>query len=136
MTATETPEFSPVPESLLPTGFPSPAQDYFSGRIDLNKALIPNPASTVLMRVRDNAMNPDGICAGDEILIDRAGTPHHGSVVVATVDGGEILIRRLRQTNDRAWLEASNPDVPATEISGDTDLQILGVVTRTLHRIL
>ena len=135
MAATENPEFSPVPESLLPTGFPSPAQDYFSGRIDLNKALIPNPASTVLMRVRDNAMNLDGICAGDEILIDRTGTPHHGSVVVATVDGGEILIRRLRQTNGRAWLEASNPDVPPTEISDGTDLQILGVVTRTLHKI-
>ena len=135
MASTENPELAPVPESLLPTGFPSPAQDYFSGRIDLNKALIPNPASTVLMRVRDNAMNLDGICAGDEILIDRAGTPHHGSVVVATMDGGEILIRRLRQTNGRTWLEASNPNVPPTEISDGTDLQILGVVTRILHRL-
>ncbi|WP_432246276.1 LexA family protein (plasmid) [Arthrobacter sp. G.S.26] len=135
MAATEEPQLSPVPESLLPTGFASPAQDYFSGRIDLNKALIPNPSSTVLMKVRDNAMNLDGICTGDEILIDRAGTPHHGSVVVATVDGGEILIRRLRQTNGRAWLEASNPNVPPTEISDGTDLQILGVATRTLHRL-
>lgn len=135
MAATEEPEFAPVPESLLPTGFASPAQDYFSGRIDLNKALIPNPASTVMMRVRDNAMNLDGICAGDEILIDRAGTPHHGSVIVATVDGGETLIRRLRQTNGHTWLEASNPDVPLTEISDGTDLQILGVATRTLHRL-
>ena len=135
MAATENPEFTPVPESLLPTGFPSPAQDYFSGRIDLNKALIPNPTSTVLMKVRDNAMNLDGICAGDEILIDRTGTSHHGSVVVATVDGGNILIRRLRQINGRTWLEASNPDVPPVELSDGTDLQILGVVTRTLHRL-
>ncbi len=87
------------------------------------------------MRVRDNAMNLDGICAGDEILFDRTGTPHHGSVVVATMDGGDILIRRLRQTNGRTWLEASNPNVPPTEISDITDLQILGIVTRTLHRL-
>lgn len=40
---------SPVP---VAAGFPSPAQDYFDGRIDLNAHLIKDVTSTYVVRVR------------------------------------------------------------------------------------
>ena len=42
----------PVPllGCLLPAGFPSPADDYLDGEIDLGAFLIERPASTFLMR--------------------------------------------------------------------------------------
>ncbi|WP_434058804.1 LexA family protein, partial [Escherichia coli] len=37
-------------------GFPSPAQDYFDGRIDLNQHLIKDATSTYVVRVCGESM--------------------------------------------------------------------------------
>ena len=41
----------PLLGRLLPAGFPSPADDYLEGEIDLNRLLIERPAACYLMRV-------------------------------------------------------------------------------------
>ncbi len=68
-------------------GFPSPAEDHASERVDLNKILIKHPLATYLMRVRGASMREAGIDDGDVVLVDRAVKPCHGHVVVAVVDG-------------------------------------------------
>ncbi len=57
----------PVPllGRLLPAGFPSPADDYLDGEIDLGAFLIERPASTFLMRVAGESMKGAGILDGD-----------------------------------------------------------------------
>jgi DNA polymerase V len=56
----------------VPAGFPSPAQDYFTARIDLNIHLINDITSTFLVRVSGHSMDGAGIFDGDELIVDRS----------------------------------------------------------------
>ncbi|MDJ0317552.1 MULTISPECIES: LexA family protein [Arthrobacter] len=123
------------PRSHEPTGFPSPAQDYFEGGIDLNRHLIRDRTSTFIMRVAGDSMAGAGIADGDEIIVDRALTPRDASVVVAIV-AGELLIRRLLM-HDGATSLATEPAPPLPPIAADStdEINIWGVVTRCLHHV-
>lgn len=52
---------SPVP---VAAGYPSPAQDYFDGRIDLNEHLIKDITSTYVVRVSGDSMDAAGLATG------------------------------------------------------------------------
>ena len=80
---------SPVP---VAAGYPSPAQDYFDGRIDLNEHLIKDITSTYVVRVSGDSMEGAGISDGDELIVNRALEPRDGSVVIAVLDG-ELTIK-------------------------------------------
>jgi DNA polymerase V len=125
------PLYSPV---AVPAGFPSPAQDYFNGRIDLNKHLIKDITSTFLVRVSGHSMDGAGISDGDELVVDRSLTPADGNVVVAIIDG-ELTIKRLRLEHGRVRLAAENPDYEDVLIPEMSELTIWGVVTRCLHHV-
>lgn len=117
-----------------PRGFPSPANDYFYGGIDLNKHLIKDRTSTFIMRVAGDSMAGAGIADGDEIIVDRSLAPRERSVVVAVVDG-DLLIRRLWMDDGVASL-ATEPSPPAVALrSGAAEMTIWGVVTRCLHHV-
>lgn len=123
-----------VAAGAVPAGFPSPAQDYFDGRIDLNKHLIKDITSTFLVRVAGHSMDGAGICDGDELVVDRSLTPVDGNVVVAILDG-ELTVKRLRVAHGTVRLAAENPAYPDVVIPELGDLSIWGVVTRCLHHV-
>ncbi|MDJ0321594.1 translesion error-prone DNA polymerase V autoproteolytic subunit [Pseudarthrobacter sp. PS3-L1] len=127
-------ESSPPLESFLPRGFASPAQDYFSGRIDLNKHLIKDITSTYIVRVQGDGMMNAGICDGDELIVDRSLEARSGSVVIAVLDG-ELMVRRIRRSGTETALVADHPDYADISISADVDMSVWGVVTRCLHRV-
>ena len=115
-------------------GYPSPAQDYFDGRIDLNEHLVKDTTSTYIVRVVGQSMEQTGISDGDELVVNRALEPKDGSVVVAVLDG-ELTIKRLRITPSGVVLQADNPRFPDIEVPALSDLTIWGVVTRCLHHV-
>lgn len=115
-------------------GYPSPAQDYFDGRIDLNEHLIKDVTSTFIVRVTGQSMEQAGISDGDELIVNRALEPKDGSVVVAVLDG-ELTIKRLRITAHGVVLQADNPDFPDIKVPALSDLSIWGVATRCLHYV-
>jgi len=78
---------------LLPTGFPSPADDHAEAPFDLTRLLFRHPASTLLARVSGDSMVGAGIHPGDLVAVDRARRPADGSIVVAVE--GEHTIKRL-----------------------------------------
>jgi DNA polymerase V len=127
----------PVPslrrmETLLPAGFPSPADDYLEERIDLNRELVSNPTSTFLARVRGDSMRDAGLQDGDLILIDRSRTPRSGSMVLAWVDGG-FTVKHLILLENRALLRAANPAYPDIQLHAEEDSRIWGLVTHVIH---
>lgn len=118
----------------VPAGFPSPAQDYFSGRVDLNKHLIKDITCTYLVRVTGDSMAGAGISDGDELVVDRSLAPVDGSVVVAVLDG-ELTVKRLRLTGGQVRLVAENPRYPDIVVPELSEFLVWGVVTRCLHHV-
>ncbi|MFE4080438.1 LexA family protein [Paenarthrobacter sp. YIM B13468] len=115
-------------------GYPSPAQDYFDGRIDLNEHLIKDVTSTFIVRVSGHSMEQAGISDGDELLVNRALEPKDGSVVIAVLDG-ELTVKRLRITPSGVILQADNPAYPDIEVPALSELTIWGVATTCLHHV-
>jgi DNA polymerase V len=115
-------------------GYPSPAQDYFDGRIDLNAHLVKDVTSTFIVRVTGQSMEQAGISDGDELIVNRALEPKDGSVVVAVLDG-ELTIKRLRITPTGVILQADNPRFPDIEVPALAELSVWGVVERCLHYV-
>lgn len=122
--------------SAEPSGFPSPAQDYFDGGIDLNRHLIRDRTSTFIMRVSGDSMAGAGIADGDEIIVDRSLTPRNGAVVVVIVEG-ELLIRRLLKHDGVTSLVAQpGPALSAADVEDFAgEVPVWGVVTRCLHHV-
>jgi DNA polymerase V len=122
-------------QNTLAAGFPSPAEDHAVKRIDLNEVLIRHPQATFTMRVRGHSMREAGIDDGDVVLVDRAIKPAHGHIVVAVVDG-EFTVKQMWSRGGRFKLKAANPTFPDI-VPGDAQtVEIWGVVTWTLKKMV
>ena len=77
----------PFADQGVRAGFPSPAQDYMTDSIDLNRELIRHPATTFYARASGDSMKDCGIDDGDLLVIDKALEPQDGDIVVAFIDG-------------------------------------------------
>ncbi len=130
--------YRPVPVLMapvsVPAGFPSPAQDYYSGDLDLSEHLIRDKTSTFIVRASGHSMTGAGISDGDELVVDRALTPRDGDVVIAVLDG-ELTVKRLRITPSAVLLQAENPGYPPLRVGELSELHIWGVVTTCLHHM-
>lgn len=123
-----------VAGDAVAAGFPSPAQDYFDGSLDLNNHLIRDKTSTFIVRVSGESMTGAGISDGDELVVDRSLSPKHGNVVIAILDG-ELTVKRLELTPGGVILRAENPEYPPILVPELSDLQVWGVVTVCLHHL-
>ena len=122
----------PLVLSRVSAGFPSPADDYVEGHLDLHEltgALLP---SCYWMRAEGESMVGAGILSGDLLLVDRALEPQNGDVVVAAVDG-ELTVKRFLRRGRRTALLAANPEYPSIELCEGQELTVWGVVTFVLH---
>lgn len=118
----------------VPCGFPSPAQDYYEGPIDLTAQLVDDELTTFIVRVAGDSMVDAGICDGDELLVDTSKEPCAGDVVVAKVDG-EFTVKRLDVTRQGVVLRAEgngHPDIHIPELS---ELSVFGVATYCIHHL-
>lgn len=113
-------------------GFPSPAEDYVEGPLDLNRHLIVHPAATFFVRVSGDSMIGAGIHSGDLLIVDRAVSAGHDSIIIAVVNG-DLTVKRLYQVGPLLRLLPENPSYPPIEIYPDTDFEVWGVVTKVIH---
>lgn len=121
-------------EGRVQAGFPSPAQGEYADTIDLNRALITNPASTFCARVIGNSMVDAGINEGDLLIIDRAVTPHNGSIAVCFIDG-DFTVKRLSIRNDGIFLTPANASYPEIPVSEGSHFQVWGVVSHIIKKV-
>lgn len=116
-------------------GFPSPADDYVAEALDLNEYLIAHKEATFFLRVKGHSMTGAGIQDGDLLVVDRSLTPAHRTVVIAVVDG-EFTVKRLDKCGGCIRLLAENPDFAPIEFKEGQELQVWGVVTNVIHRLV
>lgn len=129
---TVAPSALPLFAATVQAGFPSPADDYLEGALDLNEHLIRRPAATFFLRVTGESMTGAGIHSGDLLIVDRSRPPGDGDIVIAVVDG-ELTVKRLYRRRGRIRLLAENPRYRPIDIGAGQDLHVWGVVIHAVH---
>lgn len=122
----------PLFSAKVAAGFPSPADDYVEGALDLNALLIERPAASFFVRVTGDSMTGAGIFPGDIVLVDRSLEPRNGQIVIAVLNG-EMTIKRLRRTREETWLEPENAAYPVLRVSEDDAFEVWGVVKNAIR---
>jgi len=125
----------PIFLESVSAGFPSPAEDYMEGKLDLNKYLIKNQSATFFVRVTGDSMVNAGIYSGDILIVDRSLTPKDGSIVIAVIDS-ELLVKRMQYIKNKIFLTPENPKFEPIEITGEMNFEVWGVVTTVIHSVL
>lgn len=62
----------PLYSCAISAGFPSPADEFLEGKLDLNQHLIHHPLATYFVRVSGESMLGAGIHPGDLLIVDRS----------------------------------------------------------------
>lgn len=115
-------------------GFPSPAEDYVEGNLDLNSYLIKHPAATFFVRVTGDSMIGAGIHPDDLLIVDRSLEPVDRKVVIAVVEG-DLTVKRFRRRGGRVFLEAENEAYAPLEVVDGMNFEVWGVVTSVVHAL-
>lgn len=123
--------FLPHIEMLVKAGFPSPADDYLEGKLELTEHLVDHPSATYYIRVSGDSMIDYGIFDHDLLVVDRSLDPRQGDIVIVSVDG-ELTCKALAIKNNIPYLKSGNPNYPPIEIK-DKETMIWGVVIHTIH---
>lgn len=119
----------------IPAGFPSPAQDYVNGILDLNKELIPHPAATFYAKVVGDSMTP-GINEGDLLVVDRSLEPFDNCIAVCCLNN-EFTIKRIDMTRKDEGFIRLVPDNRKYEpitVTEDDKFILWGVVRYVIHK--
>ena len=120
----------------IKAGFPSPAQDYLTECIDLNKELIRRKETTFLARVSGNSLIEARICDGDIVVIHKSLEAKNGDFVVAFIDG-EFTLKEFHhdEKNNCAWLIPHNKDFAPIKVTKENDFMVWGVLTYTIKQL-
>ena len=127
-------------QSDIHAGFPSPATDYMTQAIDLNKELVKHPAATFYGRVVGDSMIDAGVEEGDILVIDKSLEPQDGDMAVCFIDG-EFTLKHLRFSVElgtggrKLTLVPANDRYPSIEVNEGSDFKMWGVVTYIIKKI-
>ena len=126
----------PFADGGIKAGFPSPAQDYLTDAIDLNRDIIKHKESTFYARVSGDSMKDAGIGDGDIAVVDKALDANDGDFVVAFIDG-EFTIKQFKKdkSGEFGWLVPQNSDYSPIKVTADNDFLIWGVITFTIKKM-
>lgn len=145
---------APMAHDGIHAGFPSPAQDYMKGFIDLNKELVRHPEATFYGRVVGDSMIDAGVEQGDILVIDKSLEPSEGSMAVCFLDG-EFALKYISfkdpgKTNsvaakkqprsynilhqDGLWLLPANEEYPPIHVTEGNDFTVWGIVTYIIKK--
>lgn len=124
-------------------GFPSPATDYMTQAIDLNKELVRHPAATFYGRVVGDSMIDAGVEEGDILVIDKSLEVQDGDMAVCFIDG-EFTLKHIRLGSVSCAdglhtrtisLVPANDRYPVIEVQEGSDFIMWGVVTYVIKKV-
>lgn len=117
-------------------GFPSPAEDFVDGSIDLNELLVRNAPATFYYRADGSSMLLAGIRDGDVLVVDRSVSPRDGDLVLATWDGNQPVCKILKLFAQHMELHSAHPDHPPIVLESSTDVEVFAItgVARQISR--
>jgi DNA polymerase V len=114
-------------------GFPSPAEDFLDNKIDLNKHLIKNEATTFIAVTDGYSMKGAGINDKDLLIIDKSLEPKDGKIAVCVIDG-EFVLKRLKVDKEGVWLMPENEKFKPLLVTEHNNFEIWGIVTYSIQK--
>lgn len=114
-------------------GFPSPADEEPTEKLDLIKLLVRHPSSTFFFRIGGTSMVDAEMDEGDIVIVDRSIEPYNGCSAVCFIDG-EFTLKRIQRHNDHIELIAANPNFKPIHIDTNSEFQVWGVVTYVIKK--
>lgn len=120
--------------SGISAGFPSPANDYLEGSIDLNTELISNPEATFFGRVKGLSMKDAGITDGDVLIVDKSVEPRDGMIAVCFLDG-EFTLKRIRIAHNSVTLYPANEQYQPIVVTAENEFLVWGIVTYVIKKM-
>lgn len=125
----------PYADGGIKAGFPSPAQDYLTESIDLNRELIQHRESTFYARIDGDSLTDAGICDGDLVIIDKALEARNGDYVAAYIDG-EFTLKRFKMDTEHncAWLIPANKAYKPIKVTQEDNFAVWGVMTYCIKK--
>jgi DNA polymerase V len=112
--------------------FPNPADDYIEPGIDLHDFVVIHKLTTYFIRIRGDSMSGACISSGDVIVVDRAITVSHNTIVVVQV-GEHLLLKRVKIKERKTFLYSDPPGEMVLELKKSDE--IFGVVAFRIHRL-
>jgi DNA polymerase V len=112
-------------------GFPSPADEYLDPELDFNSYFRKNPSATVAVRVKGDSMVDAFIPHNAIVIVDRSIKPPNNSIVVATLNG-ENVIKHLVRTMDGLWLLPANDKYKSVRLTEEMDFSVWGVAKHVI----
>jgi repressor LexA len=118
----------------IPAGFPDYTES--SGVVASMQAPLPagarrRPPESFALRVRGDSMIEADINDGDTVIIEP-GTPKHGDIVAALIDG-ETTLKRLIKQGSKVYLKAENSNYP--NLTPVSSLVIQGIAKQVVKAI-
>jgi SOS-response transcriptional repressor LexA len=112
------------------TGFANQADEEAGEMLTLSQLLTVNMTAARLYRMQGNAMEWIGIHHGDMLLVECTNKWTTGDIVIAEMDG-EQLVRTVRKDREGKWyLEAATEGI--SPLYPQKELRIIAVVKRCI----
>jgi DNA polymerase V len=118
--------------STYPVNKKSPINGEAEAEVDLHKMLVPDPATTFLLRVEGEGMTLAGIDHGDLLVIDSSRVAMPGDIVVLEYFGTHY-VRRFRETPTDLLFTSESADSEILEMGKTGAVKILGVVLHSIR---
>ena len=99
----------PIYEFKVQAGFPSPAESYIAGMLDLNEYAGINPKKAFFVRATGESMNKIGIEEGDLLIVDTSREAANGDIVIMRIDN-EFTVKRFIKEGDAIHLQPESTD--------------------------
>ncbi len=118
--------------SLVQAGYPSPADDEVGQRLDLNEHIFRNPEMAIMVRMKGDFFKSQGIFHGDMVIADCSLEPKDGQLVVAMIEGEEV-VRRFSRHGEKELLVVDEGLCELAVIGCGRAVRVLAAVTHTIH---
>jgi len=116
-------------------GFPSPAGDIFSSKINIYDYLVINPSSTFCIKISGDSMQGAGIFSGDMLVIDKSIKPKNNQIILCMLNG-DFLVKKIRIIEKKIFLISENPNYKTIPVTNINEFNIFGVIVATVKKFV
>jgi len=113
-------------------GYPSHADDEVDYELDLNRHIFKHPETTMMVWMRGDGFEDDGVFDGDLLIADSSLESQEGSLVVVLVNHEQVIKKVTRRGSVFYLVDGGGPS-EMLELNNNPDVTVLAVVTFTIH---